>query len=100
MSRAFILVMDSLGLGGAAELSSGAPLPNVVAGETIAGAHGAARERSRGKDTPSGHWEMAGVPVIADWGYFPRETPAFPATLTDALITCAGLPGLLGDCHA
>src|SRR3546814_3440534 len=54
---------------------------------------GAAAERSRGKDTPSGHWEMVGVPVMADWGYFPKTVPSFPRALTDALIREAGLPG-------
>ena len=34
---------------------------------------GAAEEVSRGKDTPSGHWEIAGVPVTFNWGYFPAE---------------------------
>ncbi|HXH02493.1 MAG TPA: phosphopentomutase, partial [Candidatus Competibacteraceae bacterium] len=62
--------------------------------------YGCAREQSYGKDTPSGHWEMAGLPVRFDWGYFPRTVPAFPAALTAALIERAGLPGVLGDCHA
>lgn len=44
-----------LGLGAAANLSGGAPLPNVAMARTIDGAHGVAREQSRGKDTPSGH---------------------------------------------
>ncbi|MDP6474271.1 MAG: phosphopentomutase [Alphaproteobacteria bacterium] len=136
MSRAFVLVMDSLGLGGApdaanfgdegadtlrhiaearaleipnllrlglgaaAQLSSGEPLPNVAPSVPITGAHGAAREKSLAKDTPSGHWEMAGVPVMSEWGYFPRQEPCFPVALTDALIAAAGLPGLLGNRHA
>ena len=40
--------------------------------------HGAAQEISSGKDTPSGHWEIAGVPVPFDWGYFPDTVPTFP----------------------
>lgn len=64
------------------------------------GAWGYAAERSRGKDTPSGHWEMAGCPVTFDWGYFPRTIPAFPPPLIDALIAEADLPGVLGCCHA
>ena len=32
--------------------------------------YAAATEISRGKDTPSGHWELAGVPVNWDWKYF------------------------------
>ena len=33
-------------------------------------------ETSRGKDTPSGHWEIAGTPVEFAWGYFPLTNPA------------------------
>ena len=43
------------------------------------GLWGAASEVSRGKDTPSGHWEIAGVPVPWDWTYFPDADPAFVA---------------------
>jgi len=43
---------------------------------------------------------MAGAPVAFDWGYFPNATPSFPAELTEALIRDAGLPGILGNCHA
>ncbi|MFC4273446.1 phosphopentomutase [Sneathiella chungangensis] len=64
------------------------------------GLYGIAQERSKGKDTPSGHWEMAGVPVMFDWGYFPRTIPCFPKDLTDALIDRGNLPGILGNCHA
>ena len=64
------------------------------------GAWGYAVEKSAGKDTPSGHWEMAGVPVTTDWGYFPDSTPCFPSELTEALIEKAQLAGLLGNCHA
>jgi phosphopentomutase len=69
-------------------------------GPTPAGLHGSAAEVSRGKDTPSGHWEIAGVPVLFDWGYFPRTVPAFPAELVAAILDDTGLPGILGDCHA
>ncbi|MCP5085177.1 MAG: phosphopentomutase, partial [Alphaproteobacteria bacterium] len=61
---------------------------------------GVGYETSRGKDTPSGHWEIAGVPVEFDWTVFPETVPAFPAWLTDALIAEAALPGILGNCHA
>src|SRR5205823_3865668 len=50
--------------------------------------------------TPSGHWELAGVPVPFDWGYFPRTLPCFPDDLVDALCRRADLPGILGNCHA
>ena len=57
-------------------------------------------ETSRGKDTPSGHWEIAGTPVDFAWGYFPTSLPAFPPALTKALIAEGELSGILGDCHA
>jgi phosphopentomutase len=66
----------------------------------IAGAYGYAAELSSGKDTPSGHWEIAGVPVLFDWGYFTGKTETFPQELLDKLIERADLPGVLGNCHA
>jgi phosphopentomutase len=59
-----------LGLGQAAWLSAGTLPPGFSADTEIDGAYGYARELSSGKDTPSGHWEMAGVPVLFEWGYF------------------------------
>jgi phosphopentomutase len=141
MSRAFILLLDSFGLGAAPDADkfgdagantfghiaawaadSGKPmrLPNLerlglaaaahaASGEWAAGfarrdgftgAYGAARERSTGKDTQSGHWEIAGVPVLFDWGYFPRQVPSIPAAVTDKLQALTGVPGFLGNCHA
>ncbi|MCG8530412.1 MAG: phosphopentomutase, partial [Desulfovibrionales bacterium] len=74
-----------------------AGMPEVPA---TAGAYGYARELSSGKDTPSGHWEMAGVPVLFDWGYFSEHENSFPQELLDKLIEEAELPGVLGNCHA
>ncbi len=66
----------------------------------FSGAFGAARERSTGKDTQSGHWEIAGVPVDFEWGYFPRSTPTFPPELPAALQSQSAVLGFLGNCHA
>lgn len=66
----------------------------------VAGTYGFAAELSSGKDTPSGHWELAGVPVLFEWGYFTRKTDTFPKALLDALIEQADLPGVLGNCHS
>ena len=66
----------------------------------IVGAYGHAAELSSGKDTPSGHWEIAGLPVLFDWGYFTDKTNTFPPELLDKLIERADLPGVLGNCHA
>ena len=141
MSRAFILLLDSFGLGAlpdadkygdagantfghiaawAAKEGKPMSLPNLerlglaaaahkASGEWAAGfgqrdgftgAWGVAREQSTGKDTQSGHWEIAGVPVLFDWGYFPKTVPSFPKELTDKLQELTGVPGWLGNCHA
>lgn len=66
----------------------------------VEGAYGYARELSSGKDTPSGHWEIAGVPVLFDWGYFTAKQHSFPVALIEELIKRTGVPGILGNCHA
>ncbi|HTM77429.1 MAG TPA: phosphopentomutase, partial [Devosia sp.] len=91
--------MDAMGLGAACLLSTGSLPPNLSA-TPKGGRFGVGTEVSRGKDTPSGHWEIAGVPVPFDWGYFPHTEPTFPPELIAALIEQAGLPGVLGDTHA
>jgi phosphopentomutase len=88
-----------LGLGQAALASTGR-LPPGLEGRADGGAHGFAAEASRGKDTPSGHWEIAGCPVDFDWGYFPKTVPCFPEALIEAITEEAGLPGVLGQKHA
>lgn len=144
MARAFLVVMDSVGIGGAPDAgdyfngdvpdtgantlghiadacakgradegrSGPLHLPNLVrlglwdamalaAGDPVArGSFGAATEVSRGKDTPSGHWELAGVPVPWDWHYFPDTQPAFPDAVVEAVCAAAGTSGILGNCHA
>ncbi|MFO1130995.1 MAG: phosphopentomutase [Hyphomicrobiales bacterium] len=89
--------MASLGLGRAAALSTG---KNPLKPAPLIGQYGVAREVSRGKDTITGHWEIAGVPLAFDWGYFPHTIPAFPPELIDAIVTRCSLPGLLAMCHA
>lgn len=144
MTRAFLVVMDSVGIGGApdagdyfngdvpdtgantlghiaqacaagdADEGRSGPLhvPTLAAlgvWEAVAlaagktpkpGPYGAATEVSRGKDTPSGHWELAGVPVPWDWHYFPDQIPAFPTDVVAAVCAAAGVAEILGSCHA
>jgi phosphopentomutase len=141
MARAFLLILDSFGIGGAADAAAygdaGANTLGHIAAERarspagplhlphltalgLARAAAAASgswpiglstatpeamwgygvETSKGKDTPSGHWELAGVPVPFDWRYFPQAIPTFPAEFTRQLCDRADLPGILGDCHA
>ncbi len=90
--------LDALGLGAAVRLASGAAMPGFEAAPR--GLWGAATEVSKGKDTPSGHWELAGVPVPWDWHYFPDTRPAFPQDLMDEVARLAGTGGTLGNCHA
>ncbi|SEW25275.1 phosphopentomutase [Aliiroseovarius sediminilitoris] len=90
--------LDGLGLGAAIRLASGDEAPGL---DTIPdGLWGAAEEISKGKDTPSGHWEIAGVPVPWEWGYFPDTQPAFPDDLTRKICEIAGVDGILGNKHA
>lgn len=141
MTRAVLLVMDSVGIGSAPDAQRfgdagadtlghiasacakvrGTPLklPSLVAlGLSEAcrqatgripvgfeepqpvGRYGWATEISPGKDTPSGHWEIAGLPVPFAWGYFPQKVPCFPDELISEFCRIAELPGILGNCHA
>ncbi len=144
MARAFLVVMDSVGIGGApdaeqffngdipdtgantlghilqscaegrAEEGRSGPLaiPNLEklgvldaldlaeGRDTGNRSVGVATEISRGKDTPSGHWELAGLPVPWDWHYFPETIPAFPKELITFVAEAAGTAGTLGNCHA
>lgn len=90
-------VMESLGLFKALELASGEV---IAGGATPVGAWGAATEISRGKDTPSGHWELTGVPVPWDWTVFPKTEPCFPPELVAEVCRLAGTEGILGNRHA
>ncbi len=90
--------LAGLGLGAAIELASGATAPGLQAAPT--GLWGAATEVSKGKDTPSGHWEIAGVPVPWDWHYFPDTDPAFPPDLMEYVAGVAGTGGTLANTHA
>lgn len=92
--------LAKLGLFHAAKESTGHFPPGHDPAVDVIGAYGHAAELSSGKDTPSGHWEIAGVPVLFDWGYFTDKDAAFPSVLLDRLIERAGLPGVLGNCHA
>jgi phosphopentomutase len=91
--------LDALGIGAAVGLSTGRVPPGLSPAGRV-GRFGVGREVSRGKDTPSGHWEIAGVPVPFDWGYFPQSEPTFPPHLIEAFLARTGLPGILGNKHA
>src|SRR5436190_12401737 len=92
--------LTRLGLYVAAAISQDKPIHEFNQNISNHAMYGCAAELSLGKDTQSGHWEMAGVPVLFDWGYFPPAYPSFPQPLLDALIKQGNLPGVLGNKHA
>ena len=89
----------ALGLGAAAELAcaSKAPITPAPAKLDLPSKYGCMAEVSAGKDTISGHWEMAGVPVLKDFGHFPPQYPSFPPELIERIVTRAHLSGILGN---
>ncbi|PTQ75613.1 phosphopentomutase [Celeribacter persicus] len=90
--------LDALGLGAAMAHATSDSGPGLSAEPQ--GLYGVAAEISPGKDTPSGHWELAGVPVPWDWHYFPDEQPSFPQDLMDKVAELCGAGGTLANCHA
>lgn len=113
--RALLIVLDGVGIGNAPDAASygdsGAntlghifehcptlSLPNLCSlglGNLIAiegrgpctASYGRMRERSAGKDTTTGHWEIAGIILDAPFAVFER----FPDTLVHAIEEEAGL---------
>lgn len=92
--------LTAVGLYHATMASSAAVLLDLATVAIPQGYYGYAVEQSLGKDTPSGHWEIAGVPVTFDWGYFPNTKPCFPPRLIEQLLEQANLSGVLGNKHA
>jgi phosphopentomutase len=88
-----------LGLGEAYRLVHG-KLPAGWEEVETSGFFAAASEVSTGKDTPSGHWELAGVPATWDWGYFSKVEECFPQDLLEKIWEVGDLEGSLGHCHA
>lgn len=92
--------LEALGMGLAARNAAGVLPAGLEEAPALKGAWASACEISRGKDTPSGHWEIAGVPVMTDWGYFPETVPTFPDELIAAIIERSDIDGILGNKHA
>ncbi|MCA0403941.1 MAG: phosphopentomutase [Proteobacteria bacterium] len=89
-----------LGLYHAAVASSGNSFINLAELDAPQSHYGYAVEKSLGKDTPSGHWELAGVPVDFAWGYFDDVANCFPEELINQFIKEAKISGVLGEKHA
>ncbi len=73
------------------------PLQSVPPAEHPEGSYGRCASRSNGKDTTTGHWEMAGI--ILDQA-FPTYPNGFPPSVIDHFIKETGVPGILGNIPA
>ena len=91
--------LQKLGLVNAAKIACGQKPEGFKLCEAPSGIFGAASEISNGKDTPSGHWEIAGQPVSFNWGYFPDTTPMMPDDLAIKICTFSGVKTVLANCH-
>ncbi len=56
--------------------------------------YGKMAERSKGKDTTTGHWEMMGIVLEEPLALFPR---GFPPEIVDPWVRAIGAPGVLGN---
>ena len=61
------------------------------------GSYGRCALRSNGKDTTTGHWEMAGIILERA---FPTYPNGFPTTIIDRFVKEAFVPGILGNIPA
>ena len=145
MSRVFLIVMDSVGCGGAPDAkdfgdegactlgniistcsSGGANIgrtgslnvpnfkslgldsilklsvssDNTEALEKPKGLWGVATPTSPGKDTPTGHWELLGVPLPWKWKYFKNKQVSFSTEIIKLIQELSETKGILGNCHA
>ena len=80
--------MGALGLGNAR------PLENVPPAESPRGSYGLCALRSNGKDTTTGHWEMAGIILNKA---FPTYPEGFPPDVINEFVEQTGVPGVLGN---
>ena len=107
--------LAAMGLGKCAHMARGRPLTDDLGGPVKPGtSYGHAVPISAPKGSTGGHWEIAGLPTVADWGYFGAD-PArpYPPELIAKLVETCDLPGVIevgrasgteviarhGECH-
>ncbi|HEY6216633.1 MAG TPA: phosphopentomutase [Pyrinomonadaceae bacterium] len=83
--------LQRYGLGNIRPLQALPPL------DQLTGSYGRCALRSNGKDTTTGHWEMAGIVLERA---FPTYPNGFPATVIDRFIKDTSVPGILGNIPA
>jgi phosphopentomutase len=84
-----------LGLGNCAALT-GAPVEGCPPTRAPLASCGAMKQKSTGKDTTTGHWELAGVVLEQGFHLFPAEYPSFPPELVSRFEEATGFR-LLGN---
>ncbi|HIU97365.1 MAG TPA: phosphopentomutase [Candidatus Ornithoclostridium faecigallinarum] len=120
MKTVYLLVIDAFGVGGAPDAAAYgdegsntyravAPYLNtyfldkmglkLAAGENydggLVGMCGRMTEKSKGKDTNTGHYELAGLVVETPWKTYPN---GFPDDVIKSLCDAWGVSGVLGNC--
>jgi len=83
--------LQRYGLGNIRPLKDLPPLENPI------GSYGRCTLRSNGKDTTTGHWEMAGI--ILEQA-FPTYPNGFPPAVIDRFVSETAVPGILGNIPA
>jgi phosphopentomutase len=83
--------LQQMGLGNIRPLNA---LPPV---ESPTGSFGKCTLKSNGKDTTTGHWEMAGIILKQAFPTFPN---GFPPRIVDEFVARADVPGILGNVPA
>jgi phosphopentomutase len=73
------------------------PLQDLPAIENPIGSYGKCTLKSNGKDTTTGHWEMAGIVLQKAFPTFPQ---GFPQRIIDEFTARAGVPGVLANVPA
>jgi phosphopentomutase len=73
------------------------PLSGMPAVESPIGSYGKCTLKSNGKDTTTGHWEMAGIILKKA---FPTYPNGFPPRIIDQFVSQARVPGILGNVPA
>ena len=83
--------LQNLGLGNIISIEGAPPIENPIA------QYGKMSEKSQGKDTTTGHWELAGLVLKDPFKTYPS---GFPQKLIDEFIKKTGCGGVLGNCPA
>ena len=84
-------VLEAMGLGNIGEFDG------ISKTQTPIAQYGILREKSKGKDTTTGHWEIAGLISEKPFATFPQ---GFPKELVDKFIEKTGCKGILANIPA